>query len=177
MLAAMPRRKKSRKPTVLISSSQQAVRVPRKRITELVAFVAAAEGAPLAEMDIAVVTSRHIAQLNRRYLNRTGATDVLSFDLSDPGERAVRAQIVVCGDEAAAQAGLHKCGVQRELMLYVVHGLLHLMGYNDKTKSAAAAMYARQEELLHAFLGRGRAPARPWGPRGQAQARPCTRAL
>jgi probable rRNA maturation factor len=138
---------------VLISSSQKAMRVPRKRIAELVAFTAAAEGAPLAEADVAVVTSRRIARLNRLYLNRPGATDVLSFDLSGPAERAIRAQIVVCGDVAAAQARRRKCSAARELMLYVVHGLLHVMGYDDSTP-AAAKMHARQEQLLDAFLHR-----------------------
>jgi len=137
----------------VISSSTRAVRVPRKRLAELVAFVAAAQGTRIAEVDIAVVSRRQIASINKRYLGCDGPTDVLSFDLSDP-HGPIRAQIVVCGDIAARQGRLHGCGPQRELMLYVVHGLLHLAGYDDRTARAAERMHAREEELLDTFAAR-----------------------
>jgi probable rRNA maturation factor len=137
--------------TVNISSSQTALRIPRKKITALVEFTASAEAAQLEEVDIAVVTSRRIAALNRRYLKHSGATDVLSFDLSAPGGGLV-VQVIVCADIAAGEARLRRISPQRELMLYIVHGLLHVMGYDDTTPQAAEKMYARQEELLEAFL-------------------------
>ncbi|MCP4377615.1 MAG: rRNA maturation RNase YbeY [bacterium] len=137
--------------TVNISSSQTALRVPRKKISALVEFVTSAESAQLGEVDIAVVTGRRIAMLNRRYLQHVGVTDVLSFDLSAPGE-PMSVQIIVCGDLAVREARSRRGGPQRELMLYIVHGLLHVMGYDDTTTSQAEKMYARQEELLEAFL-------------------------
>ena len=138
--------------TVNISSSQTALRAPRKKITALVEFVASAESAQVDEVDIAIVTSRRIAALNRRYLRHAGSTDVLSFDLSVPGGGTI-AQVIVCGDVAVRQARARRIGPQRELMLYIVHGLLHVMGYDDTNPQAAEKMYARQEELLEAFLG------------------------
>jgi probable rRNA maturation factor len=145
-----------RKPAVAVSSWQRAVRVPRKRIAELVAFVARREGARLAEVDVAVVSRRRMADLHRRYLGRAGATDVLSFDLSDAAATGIHAQVVVCGEIAAARVARHGVGLQRELMLYVVHGLLHVLGYDDRSPRSAARIRARQEELLDAF-GRLRA--------------------
>ncbi len=145
-------RKAAQKPVVRISSSQSAVRVPRRRITRLVAFFAGVQDVRIAEIDLAVVSSREIAALNRRWLGRRGATDVLSFDLSEDGGPGIAAQIVICGDIAAKQARVG--GVQRELMLYVVHGLLHLMGYDDARPAAAAKMHAREQELLDAFRAR-----------------------
>jgi len=136
--------------TVNISSSQKALRVPRKKITALVAFVAAAESADIDEVDIAVVTARRVAALNRRYLQHRGATDVLSFDLSQPGG-AVAVQLIVCGELAVREARARRLGPQRELMLYIVHGLLHVLGYDDTTVSAANKIHTRQEELLDAF--------------------------
>jgi len=138
--------------TVNISSSQTALRVPRKKITALVEFTASAESTPLDEVDIAIVTSRQIAALNRRYLQHAGATDVLSFNLSVPGG-SVTVQVIVCADLAVREARSRRVGPQRELMLYILHGLLHVMGYDDTTPQAAEKMYARQEELLEAFLG------------------------
>ena len=114
-------------------------------------FVAAAEATNLEEVDIAVVASRRIAALNRKYLQHAGATDVLSFDLSSPGGGLV-AQIIVCAEVAVREARSRGIGSQRELMLYIVHGLLHVIGYDDTNPQAAARMYARQEELLEAFL-------------------------
>ena len=140
-----------RRPKVTISSSQTALRVPRKRLTELVAFVARSEGAAIAEVDLAVVNRDEIASLNRRYLRRAGPTDVLSFDLSDADDEGICAQVIVCGDLAAAQAPEHGLTPRRELMVYVIHGLLHLMGYEDDSVRGAARMHARQDELLEAF--------------------------
>ncbi len=147
---------KPRKPAVLITSAQRAVRVPRKRIADLVAFVARREGVRLAEVDVAVVGAGEMASLNRRYLATRGATDVLSFDLSEAHRGGLCVQLVVCGDVAAAQAAARGLGSRRELMLYVVHGLLHQMGYEDSSVRGAAKMHARQDELLAEFLRRRR---------------------
>jgi len=144
---------RSPKPVVHVSSSQRACRVPRKKLAQLAAFVAKAEGLRLAECGIAVVEGRTISRLNRHYLHRAGTTDVLSFDLSDsPG--GISAEIVLCGEAAVRQASLLGCSPQRELMLYLVHGLLHLMGYEDSSVRGAAKISARQEELLRLFLAR-----------------------
>jgi len=136
--------------TVNISSSQKAIRVPRKKIAALVALVSAAESADLDEVDIAIVTARRIAALNRRYLRHRGATDVLSFDLSQPGG-GIAVQLIVCGELAVREARARGLGPQRELMLYVLHGLLHVLGYDDTTPQAAEEMRTRQEELLEGF--------------------------
>lgn len=134
-----------------ICSSQKAVRVPRKKLAELIAFVARRQGAELVEVDLAVVGREEIAALNRRWLRRSGPTDVLSFDLSERNAAGLSAQIIVCGDVAAERAARRGAGVQRELMLYVVHGLLHLMGCDDTTARSAEKMHAREEELIEAF--------------------------
>ena len=127
------------------------MRVPRKKIAALVRFVVRQQGASIAEVDVAVVSRGEMVRLNRRWLRGSGATDVISFDLSAPGPRGDVVQVVVCGDVAASQARRRGIGVQRELMLYVVHGLLHLTGYDDHSAHDAARMRARQEELLESF--------------------------
>ena len=152
-----------------VSSSQRAVRVMPRRLAALAEFVARKEGVRLRAIDLAVVGRREIVALNRRWLGHDRPTDVLSFDLSDAGRPGARtggrradstrasgeglcAQIVVCGEVAAKQARRLGLPPQQELMLYVVHGLLHLMGYDDQAARAAARMHAREEELLRAFL-------------------------
>jgi probable rRNA maturation factor len=61
-------------------------------------------------------------------------------------------QLIVCSDAAARQAGPHGLTPRNELLLYIVHGLLHLMGYDDLAVRAMAKMHARQDEILRAFL-------------------------
>lgn len=139
-------------PQVRISSSQSALRVPRKKAVELIDYVARGEGVRVAEVDLAVVDADEVASVNRQWVGHAGPTDVISFDLSDERSEGLWAQLVICGPMAVRQARAHNQGVQREFLLYVVHGLLHLLGYDDQNPRAAAAMHARQEELLDAYL-------------------------
>lgn len=140
-----------RQPAVTVSSEQNALCINRRRLADLVRFVARNEGTRLAAVDLAVVDERAIAELNRQYLGHAGPTDVISFDLSDASQRGLAAQIVVCADVAARQGPLHGLTATEELMLYVVHGLLHLMGYDDRSVRGAARMRARQDEILADF--------------------------
>ncbi len=135
-------------PSVAITSTQSAVRVPRKRMLAMVAHLSRQQDVRFASVDIAVVADAEMAELNVRYLNHAGPTDVLSFDMSDEHTEGLVAQIIVCGDVAAREAGQHDHCAARELLLYVTHGLLHLTGYDDKTPSQASAMQARADELL-----------------------------
>ena len=137
---------------ILSSSTQNAIRVPRKRLAELIEFVAHSEGVRIGQVDLAIVASREITGVNRRFLGHAGATDVISFDLSDKDIPGLCAQLVVCGDLAVQQAKARGLKAPHELMLYVVHGLLHLMGYEDTSIRGGARMHAREEELLKEFL-------------------------
>lgn len=129
------------------------MRIPRKALCDLIAFVVAREGASVVEVDLAVVSAGQIAAINRRFLHHAGPTDVISFNLADEGE-PVSAQLVVCADVAVSQARKRNIPARRELFLYVIHGLLHTMGYDDAAKPQAAKMERKQEELLEGFLKR-----------------------
>ena len=137
---------------VTISSSQQALRVPRRQINALVGAVARAEKVRIDHVDVAVVSAGQIARINRRHLSHRGPTDVISFDLSGEEDAGVVAQLIVCADLAVREGPKHGHRPQHELLLYVVHGLLHVMGYDDDTDARAAIMRCRQEQLLADFL-------------------------
>ena len=159
---------KPAKPKIVIARHSRAVRISSAVLRRLVAFVAQAEGCRLGSVDLALVEAEGIADLNRRYLHHAGATDVLSFDLSDGQAAGISAQLVVCADVAAREGRLRGHGGRRELMLYVVHGLLHLMGYEDHTVRGAARMHAREDEILADF-GTGVVFARPRKQRSRAR--------
>jgi probable rRNA maturation factor len=153
---AAPRKRSRGRGQVTISNRQQSLRPPVRLLQRLIRFVAEAEAVEPGEIDLAVVGSDEMVELNRRYTGRPDVTDVLSFDLGEEG-RPLSAQVIVCSDVAAEQGPAHGNSVAHELMLYAVHGLLHLLGYDDQRPADARRMHDREAELLAAFADR---PAR-----------------
>lgn len=96
-----------------------------------------------------------MSTLHKRFSGVEGATDVLTFDLGcDRRASCVDAEIVVCADVALRRSG-SQSAARRELALYVVHGILHLAGFDDHTDQTFADMHAREDALL-LELGLGR---------------------
>jgi probable rRNA maturation factor len=138
---------------IAIASPQESVPIDRKRMREVVRTVLAGEGIDDAEVSLAFVDNSTIHQLNKRYLNHDEPTDVLSFPLSEPASKSKLAGELVIGAEVArVQAAQRGHDVQAELALYVVHGLLHLCGFDDRSEQAAAEMRQRERHYL-ALLG------------------------
>ncbi|MFP4105969.1 MAG: rRNA maturation RNase YbeY [Phycisphaerae bacterium] len=138
-------------PTITIWRGRTSVRVPRQEIHRLVPFVADRQNCPLTEVDLAFVGPAEITQYNEQWMHHAGPTDVISFDLTQPGDRGLSVQLLICGEVAAGEAPKHGNSTRRELLTYVVHGLLHQMGLDDQTPEEFEAMKARQEEILREF--------------------------
>jgi probable rRNA maturation factor len=145
-----------RTPEISITSHQSSLRVPRKRITEAIALVARREKVRMLEVGIAVVGRAEMTELNERYARHRGVTDVLSFDLARAGEPGVRAEVIVCAEVAIEEASRRNLRPTHELLRYVIHGLLHLTGLDDRDPASAGRMHARQEQLLAELLARRR---------------------
>lgn len=95
--------------------------------------------AQLDEVNIVLVSDRRITDLHRRFLHEHGATDVITFQ---------HGEIVISVETARRQARAFRTSLAHELSLYLVHGLLHLCGFDDKTASGAAEMKRLQEKLV-----------------------------
>lgn len=122
-----------------------------------------------ARISVAIVDDAHMAGLNERHLHHKGPTDVLTFDLRDePGAAPladdapdgvqsgadnpqIEAEIVLSVDTAAREARKRGHGVRAELALYAVHGVLHLLGYDDHGAADAARMHEVEDEILAAI--------------------------
>jgi probable rRNA maturation factor len=130
-----------------VSDTQGHLRVEAATLRAWAAAVLRAEGVDRASVSIALVDDAAIAALNERHLGHEGATDVISFPLSGPGEVLV-GEIVVSAQWAEATAAALGVSPLAELALYVVHGLLHLCGFDDREPSEARRMHARQVEHL-----------------------------
>jgi probable rRNA maturation factor len=103
----------------------------------------------LKELSVAIVGDRRMAALHQQFMNIPGPTDVLTFPLDlDARGRPVCGEVVVCLPEARRQAKERKVPVERELLLYALHGLLHLCGYDDRTTGDFRAMHRAEDEIL-----------------------------
>jgi len=145
----------------LVANRQRAVAIRPAALRRAALAAMSAEGCPPgSEASIAVVSDRAIRALNRRYLGRDRATDVLAFpqDARD-GPGKLLGDVVVSAERAAAQAPRYGQTVEGELEVLVIHGVLHLLGYDDTPPRARLRMRRRQRAILSA-LRRGSARCR-----------------
>jgi probable rRNA maturation factor len=104
---------------------------------------------PLTELSLAIVPARRMSSLHKKFLRQAGATDVLTFELDhDPRGRTIAGEIVICSTIAKIRARKLNHPLSHELLLYAIHGLLHLCAFDDRTASTFAAMHAKEDEIL-----------------------------
>lgn len=105
-------------------------------------------GAP-RELSVMIVTDATMARLHKQFLNIAGPTDVLTFEIERTGKgKVVSGEIVVCLGEARRQARERKIPASHELLLYVVHGMLHLSGFDDVTRAGYEKMHREEDRIL-----------------------------
>jgi probable rRNA maturation factor len=97
---------------------------------------------------VAVVDDDQMARMHEQYCNLPGTTDVLTFDLRDEPDDPVEGDLVLCMDEAHRQALQRGHDARLELLLYAVHGLMHLLGEDDHDEVGYQKMHRREDELL-----------------------------
>ncbi|MBI5308044.1 MAG: rRNA maturation RNase YbeY [Planctomycetes bacterium] len=132
-----------------IINLQKFHRVNKNKIKELVKGVLKAEAAD-AEINVVLVDNKKIKEMNNAFLGHNYATDVLSFayEKEEKQKNNITGEIVVSVEMAARLARRQERAVEGELALYLTHGLLHLLGYNDKRKADAKKMHQREWVLL-----------------------------
>ncbi len=120
------------------------------RLRALIDSVCHEHGVTEGSISLAVLDDMEMTRLNQQYKQRNRTTDCFSFDLSDaPHPEGPRSfEILVNGEKAVreARARGHEAGA--ELALYVVHGLLHNLGFDDQNPAGAQEMHAREDEIL-----------------------------
>ena len=130
-------------PAVLISN-RQAAAVDEPALTRLAQVTLQGEGLADVELSVSFVDEAEIEDLHVRYMDEPGPTDVLSFPLDDVDEGGTR----LLGDVVIAPAVAARnnpADPDAELRLLLVHGILHLLGYDHEADAEKAAMWARQE--------------------------------
>lgn len=135
---------------VPIANEQSTLPVDEARLQEAVRMVLREASIREAEVSVAVVDDSAMQAMNRRYLDHDWPTDVLSFVLEQSNDR-LEGQIVVSADTATTASARFGWTAENELLLYVVHGALHLVGCDDATPEQRAEMRLREKACLAHF--------------------------
>ncbi len=131
----------------MIVNQQRRVRVDLKALSKFLPPLSRATRVSPERFAVALVSDRRIAALNRRYRHRAGATDVLSFPASGNGYLG---DVVVSAETARRQARRLGHSLTEEVQLLMLHGLLHLMGYDHERDNGRMN---RRELALRRRLG------------------------
>jgi probable rRNA maturation factor len=128
---------------VTVSNRQRRLKINAHRLAEVAEHALELVGDKQFHLGIVLVNDAAIALLNARYHGTPGATDILSFDY---GEK--QGELIISVERAVIQASRYRTTPGRELVLYVVHGILHLHGYNDLTAPQRRRMRAAEGRLM-----------------------------
>jgi len=136
--------------TVQITKHFEDVPGDTVRLEKLARTVCTRFGASRATVSIGIVDDAEIRELNRRFLNHARSTDCLSFDLSEgQGRNGQRVfDLIVNGQMAVREATRRGHSGEAELALYITHGLLHQLGFDDGTPEQAEEMHQTEDEIL-----------------------------
>jgi probable rRNA maturation factor len=152
-----PRPRRPPQYVVRVADQQSQLEISTDKLRRVAKVALSAEGMRSATISIALVDNAAIHRLNRRHLNHDYPTDVLSFlfESDDPpapanGDSAshIDGEVIISAEMAAQSAERYGWSARDELTLYLVHGLLHLCGYDDRTERKRAAMRRREEAIL-----------------------------
>ncbi len=107
-----------------------------------------------AELSILLIGADHIRRLNARFAGHDHATDVLSFPMMDDEEanESMLGDVVLCPEIARANAEKLNHSLDRELNVLLVHGILHLLGYDHQGKMDQSEMERRLTEILESYV-------------------------
>ncbi len=143
------RRQITAEPGIVVSDRQRKIRLSlaplcafaKKALSECLKLTPQKKAvlAGLPEVSVVLVSDRRIAAIHQEFMNAPDPTDVITFQ---------HGEIFISVETAKRQARAYETSLQHELRLYLVHGLLHLHGYNDKTKAGAAEMKRLQERVV-----------------------------
>jgi len=146
----MPPAKQEQDIVVQVAVNFDGLDVDLAKLKKLVKAVCSRFKLPKAAVSVAIVGDGEIRRVNKQFLNCDSTTDCLSFNLSDNdtegGSKSF--ELVVNGEMAVKEANLRGHSNEAELALYITHGLLHNLGFDDSTQEQAKKMHDTEDEIL-----------------------------
>ena len=105
-----------------------------------------------ADLNIVFIADGRMIRMNSTFLKHRNTTDVLSFPLSGTNSRTIEGEIYVNLDQAQRQAKEYRVSIRNETARLVIHGVLHLVGYDDRSKRAKARMTRLEDNYLMKYF-------------------------
>jgi probable rRNA maturation factor len=135
---------------ITISNLQNKLLIPRVKIKNLVLEIFKGEKVKkTGYINICFMPNLLMRKLNARFLKTIGSTDVIAFNLSDKKtKKTIFADIAISTDTAIKNAREFRTTSEYELLLYVAHGILHVLGFDDQTKAQAQLMRKKEKEYV-----------------------------
>ena len=146
--------------TLHIANRQRTKKVNVRRLKQIVRALLAELEISEAELGIALVGAAEMARVNWQFLRHEGSTDVITFDHSDgrlpvAGRRLkIHGELFICVYEAVSQAKKFRTSWQSEVVRYIVHGVLHLLGHDDLTPALRRKMKRAENRLTRRLASR-----------------------
>ncbi len=141
---------------VEIRNRQRARRVDVGRLRGFAEALLTREfGLRAGALGIHLIGARAMAAMNWRWLGHEGSTDILTFDHRARGDEAMHGELFISLDDAVAQAEVFRTSPGAELIRYVIHGVLHLLGHDDQEPGARRAMKRVENRLVRRMTSGG----------------------
>jgi len=135
--------------SVIIANRQRTKKINTRLLKQIVNELLAELKISKVKLGINFVAAREMTLINETFLQHAGSTDVITFDYADKTEGTILAgEIFVCVDEAIVHAKKFKTKWQAEIVRYIVHGVLHLLGHDDHRVAARRKMKREENRLL-----------------------------
>ena len=124
--------------------------ISKLTIHKLIRLLMREFGFSISNLEISFVNSNEIILINKKYLHHKGSTDIITFDytLSDT---ALEGEIIISGYETLHNAKRFKTSIKEEALRLLIHGILHLLGYDDIKKDDRKIMKAKEDELVKKY--------------------------
>lgn len=138
---------------IVIANRQRAKKIDPRLLKQISAALLAELKIKEAELGINLVGTREMTLINETFLKHDGSTDVITFDYNDKTRNKttgaiLSGEIFVCVDEAIIHAKKFKTDWQSEIVRYIVHGILHLLGHDDRHLAVRRKMKREEKRLL-----------------------------
>jgi probable rRNA maturation factor len=135
-----------------IANQQKIKRINVKIVSLILRKVFYLLDKPSAQVSVLFCDNDFITRLNKRFFKKSWPTDVIAFPLQDGLDAKYLGEIVISVEQAANVCGFYGKKWQEELTLYLIHGVLHLLGYDDTTAKEKKIMDKKQEKILSELL-------------------------
>ena len=134
--------------SVSILLSDRRFSVDNRSLSVLLGRVLKGERAAGISLNVIYCSDNYMTELNRRFHDKSGPTDVLAFEIADRPRRGFIGEVYINLQQAKRQAGEYGVPYIQEVRRLTVHGVLHLLGYRDKNETDRQIMWSRQEGYL-----------------------------